>query len=791
MARGAIRYLLLAVLVLWADRVFAQDAVDGVQLGSKVAADLTAAQGYKCRPSDDFAGLSRCERFQSRRERGALQTVTNTVMHAEGGNVLYVMATQGNVPMTAAMARTEIEQLSVQFKAKPTTIKWEPEGKATSVIVSWGAVKLGELGYEQTGTLAEGKSAKAGLLIDTVGNLTKSAKDNLPIRRLTGGKGYVFAASFDPSGLGVRRQVAIEAGEILFARYEKDLTSVLDADKALPEKDFSLWPKVAEYTRGLSLDTSPTAAKQQMDRIFNRYVSRKLYSPLWPHLPGSAIMGLGAGEYRKLDVYGDKTSHPVVRDAILKFVRDNPTAPFAEFAHYIKGDFPAAIATAPTSVIRSVLDFAMGHKAVERLLEEIIRARGDERHKTDDGTLDVSRTIYHLNHDVGFRTEHKFGTLLPTFANFASDAGRHLELVVQNEKSPHADDAAYFLGWLAFHMNRPLESLDHLHKALIVGNGDYRESGALRMLVPLLERFEPEDLIRRVETTPAFAAQPALRYAAVRAAYRNHKYDLAIAASERALRDFGATVEQLPSTTAPEKIEEALERFDPKLRQNYNTPEIAYVLQASKELRSYKAFADTIRDGSSREAWRRTRSIIMKYSLLIAPPDTGKPPPLAHRDLRQALHLIDHTFARAPKTSEFAPLREWLHYRRVRILVAYAPKEVEAAVAELETEYPKSSYTDDALAELLYVHGRRRNVRAAEATFRKIVGEHPAGNAVDNAHTWMAVIYRCVGQPSDAQRINREIIRRFPLTRHAKYAVERMANTSKDACGLEQLASHQ
>jgi TolA-binding protein len=74
------------------------------------------------------------------------------------------------------------------------------------------------------------------------------------------------------------------------------------------------------------------------------------------------------------------------------------------------------------------------------------------------------------------------------------------------------------------------------------------------------------------------------------------------------------------------------------------------------------------------------------------------------------------------------------------------------------------------------------DVNAAEQTFRKLVDAYPRGNALDNAYTWMAIIYRCQGRNNDAQNMNREIIRRFPMTRHAGYARERMAKP--DACGL-------
>ena len=74
--------------------------------------------------------------------------------------------------------------------------------------------------------------------------------------------------------------------------------------------------------------------------------------------------------------------------------------------------------------------------------------------------------------------------------------------------------------------------------------------------------------------------------------------------------------------------------------------------------------------------------------------------------------------------------------------------------------------------------------REFDAAFRKLLAKYPKGNAVDNAYTWMAIIYRCQGRTEDAQRTNRDIIRLFPLTRHARYARERASNPSASACGV-------
>jgi TolA-binding protein len=76
-----------------------------------------------------------------------------------------------------------------------------------------------------------------------------------------------------------------------------------------------------------------------------------------------------------------------------------------------------------------------------------------------------------------------------------------------------------------------------------------------------------------------------------------------------------------------------------------------------------------------------------------------------------------------------------------------------------------------------------RDINAAQRTFQRLVSNFPNANALDNAYTWMAIIYRCAGRVDEAQKINREIIRLFPTTRHARYARERAAKPK--SCGLE------
>jgi hypothetical protein len=59
---------------------------------------------------------------------------------------------------------------------------------------------------------AAGKSPPKGILIDFIGNFSNSARWGLPIYRVSGGPGFIWAASFDPEGRGTLRFFAIDPG---------------------------------------------------------------------------------------------------------------------------------------------------------------------------------------------------------------------------------------------------------------------------------------------------------------------------------------------------------------------------------------------------------------------------------------------------------------------------------------------------------------------------------------------------------------------------------------------------
>jgi hypothetical protein len=72
-----------------------------------------------------------------------------------------------------------------------------------------GKVVLEPILGDELRLLAEDKPLEKGIAIDFIGNFTQSARRGLPIYRLAGGAGFVWAASFNQNGRGTLRFAAV------------------------------------------------------------------------------------------------------------------------------------------------------------------------------------------------------------------------------------------------------------------------------------------------------------------------------------------------------------------------------------------------------------------------------------------------------------------------------------------------------------------------------------------------------------------------------------------------------
>jgi tetratricopeptide (TPR) repeat protein len=271
------------------------------------------------------------------------------------------------------------------------------------------------------------------------------------------------------------------------------------------------------------------------------------------------IEHLANHEYWTLDIYGPNTQHPEIRSEILRFLKDNPSEPFREFLFYTIGEFDTALRLSSRSLIEDTLHYAIAHKMLEGLLFDTITiVKGNLQTGEDDYTLSgVSSSLNYLNSHPALYNDKPLALIVPNFAARAEAAKPHFEFVLRIANAHHADDAAYMLGWLAFHQGKTREALTYLSRSMSVGNGDYAWS-AVHLTLQVLARYSAREQITAIESDSKFAEQPLLWYVVARSIYRNFDYALTIEAGERALRALKIAPDSLPATTSPERILEAL-----------------------------------------------------------------------------------------------------------------------------------------------------------------------------------------------------------------------------------------
>jgi tetratricopeptide (TPR) repeat protein len=781
----------------------AQYAIDGFAIGQPVASGNPNYRSYSCKPSEQFADALDCERTQQKNIGGHAVTVSNTLIHTRDGVAIYEIMDVAPSSVSNAAVQNEIGELTRAIGEKPASANRQEMGRDVTTVITatWGAVALEDVQGYDLDMLAAGGNLRLGMAFDPLGDTKASADQYLPISRLAGGLGYVYSASFDKQGRVRRRYIAIDPKQVAVRQFRLSLQNILRKDSALPGDDYHLWPDIAWIARNLARDTSVSTTLDLLDAGFEQNHSTKLRSHIWALLPFGAIRRLAAGEYSRIDIYSPTTQHPEVRRDIENFVAQHSSDRFVEFAYYLLGEYEKALQVSPDSPISSVLHYGIGYKHLEALMQDalhVLKTRITpatptevqvmldpllgESPDTDDhvnGALRVANASWKAS------DRQPLASMLPSFSKLAASAQSQFASVMAHPTSPIADDAAYLSGWLYLQSGKTDEALTSFSRAMVIGNGDYKPA-AIWETLRIMEKRSPAEQLAMVSGDQAFAQQPQLWYEAARSAYRDFDYPLTIEVAKQALHALNIPFDDLPVTSDSDRITAAIQKINPQLSDNVNVTELPYLIEASKEMSEYEVYLGNAGKESPDVLWDHSRKIILKYSMLIDPPEptpgTPKPPPV-HKDLRQALHLIDLTLQAVPKEPAYAKLREWLRFRTVRVMVLFAPERVPQAIAALAEEFPGSKLLDDAMAEQVFAEGVIMNdPDAAQKTFNELLRRYPNGNAVDNAYSWMAIIMRCANRLDDEKRLNAEIIRRFPLTRHAKYARERMANL--DACGL-------
>src|SRR5207253_2120917 len=116
----------------------------------------------------------------------------------------------------------ELEDLSREIKERPASVTWFPsqQGGPTSVLAVWGSVKIEELGWSAMQAVEAGEGRRFGVLVDSLGDLKRSAREGVPVYRVVGGPGYVYAASFEANGRGQKSSLAIDGAQLAIRQFE-------------------------------------------------------------------------------------------------------------------------------------------------------------------------------------------------------------------------------------------------------------------------------------------------------------------------------------------------------------------------------------------------------------------------------------------------------------------------------------------------------------------------------------------------------------------------------------------
>jgi hypothetical protein len=187
-------------------------AVDGLALGGRVSFDSAAYRQYQCGPSDQFAGLTWCQKKRADSAPRGQFTSSFSILHSADGTVSYVNRYLEPAWFAANEANEDISRLTRKYGLQPYIIPLpQKPGAPNGMIAVWGDVILEPVDTNISNQLAAGNDVRAGLMIDHIGNFRRSAQLGLPIYRLLGGAGYVWAANWDQDGRGTLRFLAIDA----------------------------------------------------------------------------------------------------------------------------------------------------------------------------------------------------------------------------------------------------------------------------------------------------------------------------------------------------------------------------------------------------------------------------------------------------------------------------------------------------------------------------------------------------------------------------------------------------
>jgi CHAT domain-containing protein/Tfp pilus assembly protein PilF len=192
--------------------------VDGLALGGRVEFQSQVYRRYRCGSSEQFAGLTWCQKQETKAAKREEITLSNSILHRPDGTTVYINRYIEPALLGRSEVRSEIDKLSAKYGEHAREL-WMPqrEGLPSAVIAIWGQIQLQQLDTSDVAILASGGSPHRGILVGFLSDLERSAKAGVPVYRIAGGGGFIWAATFNNNGRGVLRFLAIDASKLAAA----------------------------------------------------------------------------------------------------------------------------------------------------------------------------------------------------------------------------------------------------------------------------------------------------------------------------------------------------------------------------------------------------------------------------------------------------------------------------------------------------------------------------------------------------------------------------------------------
>jgi hypothetical protein len=239
----------------------------GLAVGTQLNFGSASYHEYKCSPSEQFDGFIWCQKARTDKERRGSYIAGFSLLHSQDGNISYINRSQEPAFFNPKEAELDIQRYSRKLGESPRIMKMpHRNGLPDGVIAVWGKITLEPLDQESVKILANGKK-----LIDYLRNLTRSAQKGLPIYRIDGGPGFIWAASFDQKGRGTLRLAAVQVSGFSPPPAPAPVvqTAAAQQEQLPPPAPVAVQTAAPPHQEQLPSETNQTIEKLQADLVIS------------------------------------------------------------------------------------------------------------------------------------------------------------------------------------------------------------------------------------------------------------------------------------------------------------------------------------------------------------------------------------------------------------------------------------------------------------------------------------------------------------------------------------------